>query len=64
VVQENRAVQRWESEIELELSIPFNSENAPLVRAVLLHEANQAIIILVAHHSIADGRSIASFGEV
>lgn len=30
-----------------------------LVRAVLLHETNQAVIILVAHHSIADGRSIA-----
>lgn len=32
---------------------------APLARAVLLHEANQAVVILVAHHSFADGRSIA-----
>ena len=59
VVQENNVVQRWESEIELELSIPFNARQAPLVRAVLLYEANQAVFILVAHHSIADGVSIA-----
>jgi hypothetical protein len=59
VVQENNVAQRWESEIELELSIPFNARQAPLVRAVLLHEADQAVFILVAHHSIADGVSIA-----
>jgi hypothetical protein len=59
VVQGNNAAQRWESEIELELSIPFNARQAPLVRAVLLHEADQAVFILVAHHSIADGVSIA-----
>jgi hypothetical protein len=59
VVQENNLAQRWESEIEQELSTPFNARQAPLVRAVLLHEADQAVFILVAHHSIADGVSIA-----
>ena len=59
VAQGNNVVQGWESEMELELSIPFDPQHAPLVRAVLLHEANQAVVILVAHHSIADGRSIA-----
>jgi hypothetical protein len=59
VVRENNVAQRWESEIELELSIPFDAQQAPLVRAVLLHEAHQAVFILVAHHSIADGISIA-----
>jgi hypothetical protein len=59
VVQGNNLVQRWESEMELELSIPFDPQHAPLARAVLLHEAKQAVVILVAHHSIADGRSIA-----
>jgi hypothetical protein len=59
VVQGNNASQRWESEIELELSIPFDARQAPLVRAVLLYEANQAVFIVVAHHSIADGLSIA-----
>jgi hypothetical protein len=45
--------------MEVELSVPFDPEDAPLVRAVLLHEPDQAVVILVAHHSIADGRSIA-----
>ena len=58
VLQGNNAAQRWALEMELELSIPFDAAQAPLMRAVLLHEANQAVIILVAHHSIADGRSI------
>jgi NRPS condensation-like uncharacterized protein len=59
IVHGNNVTQQWESEIELELSIPFNARQAPLVRAVLLHEADQAVFILVAHHSIADGVSIA-----
>ena len=37
VVQERNATQRWEFQAELELSIPFNPAQAPLVRAVLLH---------------------------
>ncbi|MFY9985767.1 MAG: condensation domain-containing protein [Chthoniobacterales bacterium] len=59
VRQENNATRDWADEMELELSIPFDPQGAPLVRAVLLHEADQAAFILVAHHSIADGRSIA-----
>jgi len=59
VVRERNAIQFWEWEMELELSVPFNPLHAPLVRAVLLHEVDRAVIILVAHHSIADGRSIA-----
>lgn len=49
---------RWEPEIEGELATPFDAEQAPLVRAVLLHQAHRAVLILVAHHSIADGRSL------
>ena len=59
VIQANDATLRWKLEMEVELSIPFDPEDAPLVRAVLLHEPDQAVAILVAHHSIADGRSIA-----
>jgi hypothetical protein len=59
VVQGNQVIERWESEIELELSKPFDARQAPLVRAVLLHEANRAVCILVVHQSIADGLSIA-----
>ena len=57
--QEHDATKDWALEMELELSIPFDLNQAPLIRAVLLHEADRAVIILVTHHSIADGRSIA-----
>ena len=59
VIQQSDPAQSWESEVELELSIPFNPRQVPLVRAVLLHETDRVIFILVAHHSIADGLSIA-----
>jgi hypothetical protein len=49
----------WETELERELFIPFNPQQAPLLRAVLLHEKQRAVFILVAHHAIADGLSIA-----
>src|ERR1700720_599178 len=42
-----------------ELSTPFPVEDALLVRAVLLHEAHRATILLTVHHSIADGLSVA-----
>jgi Condensation domain len=48
----------WEPEIERELATPFDAQRAPLVRAVLLHQANRAVLILSAHHSIADGKSL------
>jgi Condensation domain len=48
----------WEGEMEQQLSIPFNSEEAPLVRATLLHQAHRAFLIMAAHHSIADTKSL------
>jgi Condensation domain len=53
------ALQGWEDEMETELSTPFPGEDALLVRAVLLHEAHRATILLTVHHSIADGLSVA-----
>jgi hypothetical protein len=53
------ALQCWEDEMETELSTPFPIEDALLVRAVLLHEAHRATILLTVHHSIADGLSVA-----
>jgi hypothetical protein len=53
------ALQGWEDEMETELSTPFPLEDALLVRAVLLHEAHRATILLTVHHSIADGLSVA-----
>jgi hypothetical protein len=55
----------WETEIEKELSTPFDHEQAPLVRAVVLHQETKAVFILVMHHSIADGLSSAfAIGDV
>ena len=49
----------WQTEIAKELATPFHEQQAPLVRAVLSHGARQSVFILTAHHSIADGLSIA-----
>ena len=49
----------WEDEVARELSYPFDSENGPLVRAVLMHTGESCMFILSAHHSICDGMSLA-----
>jgi len=58
VVQGMDVTKRWEIEVEQELEIPFDAGKAPLVRAVLLLEEQQAVLILVSQHSISDGRSL------
>jgi hypothetical protein len=50
---------RWEAEAAEELATPFNPSRAPLIRAVLIRGARDAAFMLVAHHSIADGLSLA-----
>jgi NRPS condensation-like uncharacterized protein len=59
VVSGDDSVLDWEHEVERELSLPVNAQQAPLVRAVLLHQNLRAVYILSAHHSIADGLSVA-----
>jgi NRPS condensation-like uncharacterized protein len=58
VIQGHNATERWESEAERELSIPFDPTQAPLVRAVLLHEAERSVCLFVSHHSVFDGRAV------
>ncbi len=48
---------QWESEIEMELSLPLDSTKAPLARAILVQKHDSSVFILTAHHSIADGKS-------
>jgi hypothetical protein len=48
----------WLTELQREVATPFDPRSAPLVRAVLMHEPDRAILILTAHHSIADGLSL------
>jgi hypothetical protein len=50
---------RLERELERELRTQFDPRQAPLMRAVLLYQEFKAVFILVAHHSIADGFSLA-----
>ena len=57
---ECNAEEQLEQEVAREISTPFNSATqAPLVRATVLLENKRSIVILVAHHSIADGISLA-----
>lgn len=44
-----------------QLTTPFNTKAAPLMRAVLMEEEGRSIVILAAHHSIADGLSLVHF---
>jgi hypothetical protein len=58
-IVEDEPEPRWEAEVAKELATPFNPSRAPLIRAVLIPGARDAAFILVAHHSIADGLSLA-----
>lgn len=49
---------RWEQEVEKELAIRFDTTQAPLVRIVLVQKALSSVLIVVAHHAIADGTAV------
>jgi hypothetical protein len=51
---------RWQEEMAWEIFTPFAGDAAPLLRATLIHEANRAVFILAAHHTISDGVSMAA----
>ncbi len=48
----------WQTVMQSELSEPFPSSGARLVRAVLICEPSAATLVLSAHHSAADGISL------
>jgi hypothetical protein len=50
--------ERWELELDREMALPFPPEQAPLIRSVLIHKPHSAVLIMVAHHSIADGMAL------
>jgi hypothetical protein len=52
-------VSSWQTEIARELAVPFDAQQAPLARAVLMHGQCESVFILTTHHSIADGLSSA-----
>lgn len=49
----------WEAMVGQELATPFAPHAAPLVRAVLIRGDARSILILAAHHAVADGMSLA-----
>ena len=57
-VVDGSAQERWELELDREMAHPFTPEQAPLIRSVLIHKPQSAVLIMVAHHSIADGMSL------
>jgi hypothetical protein len=48
---------RWQDEIAEEVNSPFTPDQAPLFRAVLLHQETRCTFILSSHHSVCDGSS-------
>lgn len=48
---------RWQREIAEEVNEPFTPDQAPLFRAVLLHQETHCIFILSSHHAVCDGSS-------
>jgi hypothetical protein len=49
---------RWELELDREMAVPFTPEQAPLIRSVLIHKPQSAVLITIAHHAIADGMAL------
>ena len=49
---------RWQREIAEEVSEPFTPDQAPLFRAVLLHQETHCTFILSSHHAVSDGVSL------
>jgi hypothetical protein len=48
---------RWQREIAEEINEPFTPDQAPLFRAVLLHQETHCAFILSSHHAVCDGSS-------
>jgi hypothetical protein len=48
---------RWQREIAEGVNEPFTPDQAPLFRAVLLHQETHCIFILSSHHAVCDGSS-------
>ncbi|MCU1252833.1 MAG: hypothetical protein JWQ49_5862 [Edaphobacter sp.] len=48
---------QWQQEIAEEVNAPFAPDEAPLSRAVLLHQETHCTFILSSHHAVCDGSS-------
>jgi NRPS condensation-like uncharacterized protein len=52
------ATSEWTAHVAAQLDQPFDTSRAPLLRATLLHGADRSVLILCAHHSVADGLAL------
>ena len=50
--------EHWQLELDREMALPFTPEQAPLIRTVLIHKPQSAVLIIIAHHAIADGMAL------
>jgi NRPS condensation-like uncharacterized protein len=57
-VADGRVQEHWELELDREMALPFTPEQAPLIRTVLIHKPESAVLIIIAHHAIADGMAL------
>jgi hypothetical protein len=57
-VLDGRFTSSWEVEMAKENFAVLWGDQAPLLRTVLIHEAERSIFIITAHHSIGDGVSM------
>ncbi|KAA2240353.1 hypothetical protein F0L74_29795 [Chitinophaga agrisoli] len=48
----------WHKELEKELSITFDYTKAPLMRAVLIRQERNTVLLLTMHHAIGDAMSV------
>jgi Condensation domain len=48
---------QWQQEVAEEVNAPFTPDQAPLFRAVLLHQETHCTFILSSHHAVCDGSS-------
>jgi NRPS condensation-like uncharacterized protein len=54
---ERHSPQQWRDEVERELASPFDWNEAPLIRVVLLQGNDASDLLITCDHSIADGMS-------
>jgi hypothetical protein len=59
-VLDRKFAARWEGEMGKEAATMISADHAPLLRTVLIHDAECSIFIVAAHHSIGDGVSMAA----
>ncbi len=52
------AQDNWQKELEKELSITFDYTKAPLMRAVLIRQERNTVLLLTMHHGIGDAMSV------